>query len=135
MIEKEHQQNVVHFANLWNLAFADGKFDHEEYLLLEFFVRKLKITPEERRMIFDNPEKYVIRPVESFSKRLEYIFDFFKIIYANNKLDENEYKLVSNYVIALGFNKTNTNKIVNKTIELFERDLSLPNYEKYIFGN
>ncbi|WP_027395072.1 hypothetical protein [Aquimarina latercula] len=133
MEKKEHQENLIHFASLVNLAFVDNEFDSEEYLVLESLAQKLNISKEERTNILESPESFAIKPIDSFSKRLEFIFNFFNIIYADHKIAEQEYELVKNYISGLGFNEENTQKILKKSIRIFERKFSLAEYEKLIF--
>ncbi|GAA4272014.1 hypothetical protein U6A24_10930 [Aquimarina gracilis] len=138
---KERKQNLTQFASLVNLAFIDDEFNKEEYELLEKLGDKLGITKDERLMVLDNPDAFTIEQIESYNKRLEFIFDFFKMIYADNKLDRAEYELVLKYIQAIGFNIINTKTILNRSIELFEKndrvflkgDMSLTEYKNLIF--
>lgn len=141
--KNEHTQNVVHFASLIHLAFADNEFRIEEYELLEKYALKLGITEDESQMILDNPSAFSVAPIAEFKTRLEFVYDFFKIIYADDRLNEAEYKLAKDYIQALGFNAVESKIILSRSIELFEKndgafvdeEVSLAEYERLVFGD
>lgn len=132
---EEHRNNVVHFASLVNLACTDGIPTVQEAKILERFAKKLSVSEGEVEDVWDNSEKYLIVPIKSRTQRLKYIFEFFLIIYANNVVDEEEYQVVHNYIMNLGFDSVETDKIVNKTIAFFERSINVKDYENMVFGN
>lgn len=125
----ERANNINHFGSLVNLAFADGEFTTEEFEVLSNFAEKLNLTKEERNMVLDAPEIFSLRNIEPLSKRISYIYDFFKMIYADHRLDETEYHLVIKYVEQLGFNHVKAKAIVNNSVELFEDDITEADYE------
>ena len=126
---KERINNLNHYGSLVNLAFVDGEFVAEEYDLLQGFAKKLGITADEQKMILDNPENFSAETIDDFSKRMGYVYDFFKIIYADHRLDETEYQLVMMYVQKLGFNNVQAKTIINRSIEIYEKDISEEDFE------
>lgn len=125
----QRRNNINHFGCLVNLAFVDGEFTTEEFEVLSGFAEKLNLTKEERNMVLDTPEQFTLQSIEPLSIRMSYIYDFFKMIYADHRLDETEYHLVIKYVQQLGFNHVNAKMLVNKSVELFEDDISEADYE------
>lgn len=128
----ERKNNINHFGSLVNLAFVDGEFTAEEFDFLSNFAEKLNLTQAERNMILDTPELFTLRSIESFSKRVAFIYDFFKMIYADHRLDEAEYHLVIKYVEQLGFNHVDAKKLVNRSVELFETDITEEDYKDLV---
>jgi len=123
------QNNINHFGSLVNLAFIDGEFPVEEYELLKSFATKLGITEDEQKMILDSPENFSVQPINTFNERLGYVYDFFKMVYADHRLDETEYHLVMNYVQKLGFNNVQAKAIINRSIEIYKNDLTEEDFE------
>lgn len=130
----EHNDNFVHFASLVYLAYVDGEPSPEEMEILAGFSTKLGVNEQEVEQIVSNPEKYRVRPMKSRTERLHYIFDLFRIIYADYKLNIDEYDFVRAYIKTLGFNSLETQKIMNKTIAFFENAIDIEDYENMIFG-
>lgn len=126
---KEHTNNINHFGCLINLAFVDSEFDGEEYFILESIAQKLGLSNQERKMVLDAPENFKLGVIDSMEMRIAFMYDFFKMIFADGRLDEAEYHLVTNYIKALGFDFLTTKKIINRSIELFEKDISFENYK------
>lgn len=128
----EHRNNVAHFASIINLAKADGSINTEEQLVIKRFSEKLGITEDEYKMILKNPDQYPISPNNSFEVRLELLFDLFKIVYADNRIDSKEKALILKYAIGLGFATTKADEIIEKSIILFEGKLDFEQYRRLI---
>ncbi len=125
----EHRNNVAHFSALVSLARADGDFNENEINLINQFAKKLDITDIEYKEIFKDTSKYPIQSQYSSDKRLEILLDFFKIIYSDHSIDEQENKLIMKYAIGIGFNEENAKSIINKTIKIFNGDFDLETYK------
>lgn len=130
----EHRRNVVHFAQLVNLAKSDGQLELDESIILERLAQKLDISWKEYDRILENSTDQMVEPLDSLDKKYEYIYDFFKIIFADNRLDEEEYGLVLKYIYALGFKNSETTEIIKRTVAIFEEGISLRVYKRLILG-
>ena len=124
----EHRNNVAHFASIINLARADGDINREEQSVIKRFSQKLGLTEEEYKMILKNPEQYPISPNNSFEVRLELLFDLFKIVYADNRIEPTEKALIHKYAIGLGFATEKAHEIIEKSILIFEGKLDFEQY-------
>lgn len=121
-----------HFGGLVNLAFVDGEFASEEYDFLESLATRLSLTKDERDMILEAPENFTVEIINPISERYTYIYDFFRLIYADNRLDENEYSLVLKYVQKLGFNLLDAKRIVNNSVEVFEKNITMSDFNSFL---
>ncbi|MGB5666347.1 MAG: TerB family tellurite resistance protein [Maribacter sp.] len=130
----EHRRHVVHFAQLVNLAKSDGQLELDESIILERLAQKLDIPWKEYDRILENSTDQMVEPLDSLDKKYEYIYDFFKIIFADNRLDEEEYGLVLKYIYALGFKNSETTEIIKRTVAIFEEGISLRVYKRLILG-
>ena len=128
----EQRNNLAHFASIINLAKVDGTINAEEQAVIQRFSQKLGISKDEYKMIIKNPEQHPILPNNSFEIRLELLFDLFKIIYADNRIEPKEKSLIHKYAIGLGFNSVKAEEIIEKSILIFEGKLDFEQYSSLI---
>ena len=126
--------NLNHFANLVNLAATDGKITDLEKGLLKRFARKLNITEHDYAKVISNPAKYPVEGISSREKRLEHLFDLFKIIYVDGVMDDAEAVLLKRYAIGLGFDETTAGEVLNKSMVLFSGAFSFETYLNFMDG-
>lgn len=125
----EHLRNINHFASIVNLASVDGKINERERVLLERFARKLDISEQEYKMVIKRPAEFPINSYNSAEKRLERLHDLFKIIFADNEIDNEEETLIKRYAIGLGFSSENAEKIIKRSIQIFSGQLNFEDYQ------
>ncbi|SKB48465.1 Tellurite resistance protein TerB [Salegentibacter holothuriorum] len=125
----EHLRNINHFASIVNLASVDGEINEKERVLLERFARKLDISEQEYNMVIKNPQEFPISAYNSVEKRLERLHDLFKIIFADNEIDQEEQTLIKRYAIGLGFSNENAEKIIKRSIQIFSGQLNFEDYQ------
>jgi len=128
----KHKKNLGHFASMVTLASADGAVNENELALLKRLARKLDVDNSEFEEILETPNRYPINPPNNKFERLERIYDLFKIVYADNIMDENEEKLVNKYAIGLGFNSNDAERIILKSKEVFGGKIAYEDYESII---
>lgn len=126
----KHRRHVGHFAAIVTLASSNGTISEGEQKLIERFARKLNINDDEYKEIIANPSGYPINPPNSRGKRLERIYDLFKIIYADHRMDDQECKLINRYAIGLGFDEEDAGEIIKKSEKIFGGQIP---YEDYLY--
>ena len=124
----EHRNNVAHFAAIVGLALVDGELNEGEDTLVNRFAKKLDITDEEYKLIIENPLKYPLVGYSKYDDRLEHLYDLFKIIYADHKVDKSELNLILKYAIGLGFSINNAQSIIDKSIKIFDEGVDFEYY-------
>ena len=124
----EHSRNLGHFASIVSLAAVDGELNPQEVALLQRFAKKLDVNEEEYASILKNPSQYPINPPNSADKRLERMLDLFKIIFADNEIDDEERALVERYAIGLGYTEDLATKLIKRSIQIFNGGLDLEDY-------
>src|SRR5690554_49960 len=124
----EHTRNLSHFAAIANLASVNGKIGSEEEKLLRQFAQKLDIDEPEYEKILKNPTIYPISPPNSAEKRLERMHDLFKIIFADNVMDDHERFLVEKYAIGLGYTVDQARELIHKSVRIYTGGLSFEDY-------
>ena len=124
----EHKRNLGHFASIASIAAVDGALNDAEEKLLNRFARKLNITEAEYAEILKNPTKYPINPPNSADKRLERMLDLFKMIFADQEIDDEERVLLERYAIGLGYTEDLAGKLIKRSVEIFNGGLDLEDY-------
>jgi uncharacterized tellurite resistance protein B-like protein len=115
----EHSRNLGHFASIVSLAAVDGDINPSEEAQLRKFAAKLNIEEGEYEKVMQNPTSFPIEPSNSMDRRLERLYDLFKIIYSDHQLDEGEEELVKRYAIGLGFSEEAADKVIKRSIAIF----------------
>jgi len=124
----EHRKNVAHFAAMATLAASDGKISDEEKTMLDRFARKLEISDSEYREVMKPQNTYPIEPPVDSEKRLERLYDLFKIIFVDHMIDDEEMTLLRKYAIGLGFSDDSANKVIARSVAIFSGKVDFEDY-------
>ncbi|TDS18976.1 tellurite resistance protein TerB [Maribacter caenipelagi] len=124
----EHRRNVAHFAALATLASIDGEISTEEKKLLDRFATKLDITESEYEEVFKKENKYPIDSTPDSEKRLERLYDLFRIVYSDHEIDDEERLLIKKYAIGLGFTGEKADAIIERSIAIFGGRIDFDDY-------
>ncbi|RRQ49674.1 TerB family tellurite resistance protein [Maribacter algicola] len=124
----EHRRNLAHFAALATLASVDGEVSTEEKELLDRFATKLDITRAEYDEVLKKENKYPIEAPLDSEKRLERLYDLFRIVYSDHEMDPEEKTLVKKYAIGLGFSGDKADKVIERSVEIFGGKLDFEDY-------
>ncbi len=124
----EQRRNLAHFAALATLAAVDGKVNPEEKAILDRFANKLNITPAEYKEVMKRENKYPVEAPFELEKRYERLFDFFRLIYSDHAIDEEEMVLVRKYAIGLGFSATKAESVIARSIAIFNGRVDFEDY-------
>lgn len=123
-----HRRNLAHFAALVKMAEIDGSLAVEETELLKRFARKLDVTEAEYEAILKNPKDYPIQANNSADERLERMLEFFKMIFSDHVIDDDERVLIEKYAVGMGYPHDKAIKLINRSIEIFNGGLDLEDY-------
>ncbi len=124
----EKRRHLAHFAALASLAAVDGEINPEEKKVLDRFAVKFDISGEEYKEVMKKENKYPIEAPYESEKRLERLYDLFKIIYADHDIDKDEYRLIKRYALALGYSPAKAEKIIRRSIILFRGKFDFEDY-------
>ncbi|WP_339713493.1 TerB family tellurite resistance protein [uncultured Kriegella sp.] len=124
----EHRRNLAHFAAIATLASTDGSINEQEQALLDQFARKLDITEAEYKEVMDPSKKFPIDPPVNSEKRLERLYDLFKIIFADHHIDDDEMALLRKYATGLGFSGESAEKIIKRSVQVFSGRIDFDDY-------
>ncbi|CAM3454234.1 TerB family tellurite resistance protein [Zobellia roscoffensis] len=124
----EHRRNLAHFAAIATLASIDGEISSEEKSMLDRFAAKFDITESEYKEVLKKENKYPIDPPHTSEKRLERIYDLFRIIFSDHFIDDEEMVLLKKYAIGLGFSGEQADKIIEKSVAIFSGRIDFEDY-------
>ena len=124
----EHRRNLAHFAALASLAAIDGEVTPEEKRLLDRFASKLDITTSEYEVVMKKENKYPIDPPNTSERRLERLYDLFRMIFSDHLIDDDEMVMLKKYAIGLGFSSEQANTIIEKSVAIFSGRIDFDDY-------
>lgn len=128
----EQRRNLAHFAALASLAAVDGEVNPLEKAILDRFANKLNITEAEYREVMKKENKYPIEAPFEMEKRYERLFDFFRLIYSDHGIDQEEIALVRKYAIGVGFNASRADEVIARSISIFSGKIDFEDYRYLI---
>ncbi|WP_103072138.1 TerB family tellurite resistance protein [Aquimarina sediminis] len=126
------KNNIAQFAAIANIACTGGQSNEEEKRLLNKFAYKLNISEKHFTEVLRNPSNYPINPPSSKEGRLQYLYDLFRMIFADNVIDEKEMKLIHKYAIGLGCSSEKAKKVITKSIKIFGGKIAFEDYQYLI---
>ena len=124
----EHRRNLAHFAALATLASIDGEISTEEKVLLDRFASKLDITKSEYDEVLRKENKYPIDTIHDSEKRLERLYDLFRIVYSDHEIDDEEMILLKRYAIGMGFTGEKADKVIERSVAIFGGKIDFEDY-------
>ncbi len=124
----EKRKNLAHFAAIASLAAVDGEINPKEQKVIDRFAIKLDISGAEYKEVMKKENKYPIEAPYESEERLERLYDLFNIIYADHDIDEDEYRMIKKYALALGYSPVKAEKIIRRSIILFRGKFDFEDY-------
>ncbi|NPA43971.1 MAG: TerB family tellurite resistance protein [Chlorobi bacterium] len=85
-----------HFLRLFQMAMTDDEFSPEEWKMLYQFGEERGISADELDKILLNPTGDLTIP-ETVEKRIEYLYDLSRMIWADGKVTEDERRTLEKY--------------------------------------
>lgn len=96
-----------HFINLYYIALSDTQVDTTELELLFNFGQERGIEKEEIEKLLLHPDKVRFSiPTDTF-KKVEYLYDFARMIWADGKVDDYEELALKKFCSKFGFEQSN----------------------------
>jgi uncharacterized tellurite resistance protein B-like protein len=127
----ESRKNLAHFAAMASLASVDGEINPAEKKILDRFAEKLGITAAEYKEVMKKENKYPVESTFDQEERLERLYDFFRIVFADNDIEGEQIPLVEKYAVAIGFPSGKAGHLVQKSVDIFRGRIPFEDY-KYL---
>lgn len=128
----DQKHNINHFAGVVTLAMADGTISEGEEKLLKRIANKLHILEEKYKDILENYSEYPITTPHNYDDRIELLFDYARMIFADGSATGEEAKVLRKICVGLNFPTDNVDKVADEAIHLVLNDENLEDFTKAI---
>jgi uncharacterized tellurite resistance protein B-like protein len=124
-----------HFLNLYSMALADSEFDEKEIEVLYKIGSDRGIPKADIDAIILNPATVKFTLPETLGKKIEYLYDYSKMILADGKVEEYELKTLEKFCLKFDFQKENVQSIVDLLIEAARNNLTTSDLINFVTQN
>ena len=114
-----------HFLRLYQMAFTDDDFDKLELKMLYHFATERGVSEVQLQDVLLNPSFENIEVPDSLDKKIDYLNDLAKMIWADGKVHQDERDLLTKYCRIFGFLEVNLEGLVDFLLECAQDDLSV----------
>ncbi|HKJ06288.1 MAG TPA: hypothetical protein VJ970_02355 [Flavobacteriaceae bacterium] len=128
----DQKHNVNHFASIVKLAMADGNITSKEKEFLKKTAKHLHIVEEKATSILENYKDFPFVTPHGYDDRIELLYDYTKMIYADDNVDKKEASVLCKICIGLGFPTDNAEKVADEAIHLVMNNNNLDEFTKAI---
>ncbi len=108
-----------HFLRLYQMAFADDLFDQLELKMLYDFARIRGIEKEQLNYLLLNPSHVQAIP-DTLDEKIEYLYDLAQMIWADNKVTQDEKITLQKYCKKFGFLDQNIEELTDYLLKQAE---------------
>lgn len=112
-----------HFLRLYQMALSDDQFDVLELQMLYHFADERGIPKEELDKLFQNPVNTEFIIPEELTTRIEYLYDFTRIIWADGKITDDELNMLKKYCRKFNFLDENITDLSNYLIDCVQKNI------------
>lgn len=112
-----------HFLRLYQMALSDDQFDVLELQMLYHFADERGIPKEELDKLFLNPVNTEFVVPEDLITRIEYLYDFTRIIWADGKITDDELNMLKKYCRKFNFLDENITDLSNYLIDCVQKNI------------
>lgn len=111
-----------HFLRLYQMAFSDDNFDVLEMQMLYKFAEERGVSKEQLDNVLLNPSHHSAIP-ESIEEKIEYLYDLALMIWADNKVTEDERNTLKKYGVKFGFMQDNIEELSQFLLDYAKNNL------------
>ncbi|WP_406844209.1 hypothetical protein [Flavobacterium soyae] len=112
-----------HFLRLYQMALSDDQFDVLELQMLYHFADERGIPKEELDKLFLNPVNTEFIVPESLTTKIEYLYDLTRIIWADEKITDDELNMLRKYCRKFDFIEENINDLSDYLIDCVQKNI------------
>lgn len=131
-LKGQQKHNLNHFASIVKMAMADGVITEGEEKLLKRVARKLHILEDKVEEVLKNYKDYSITTPQNYDERIELLYDYTKMIYADDSVSAKEASVLRKICIALNFPLDNVEKVADEAIHLVLNEEDLETFTEAI---
>lgn len=105
------------------MALSDDQFNVLELQMLYHFADERGIPKEELDKLFQNPVNTEFVVPEELTTRIEYLYDFTRIIWADGKITDDELNMLKKYCRKFNFLDENITDLSNYLIDCVQKNI------------
>ncbi len=121
-----------HIVNLYILALSDGDFAKEELDVILKIAEDKGFSKTEFEQIIANPTAVAFHLPETFMDKIKLLFDFVKVILADNVIEEEEVVSFMSFCRKFEFGKEESKELFDWLVELGKQDISTDKLENEV---
>jgi len=115
-ISKVTSELKAHFLRLYQIALSDDEFDPLEWKMLYHFAEERNIPKAELDKLLLSPTEKITIP-DTLEKRIEYLYDFAQMIWADGKITEDERNMLIKYCKKFEFEEENLQELADYLLD------------------
>lgn len=112
-----------HFLRLYQMALSDDQFNVLELQMLYHFADERGIPKEELDKLFFNPVNTDFIVPETLTTKIEYLYDLARIIWADEKVTDDELNMLRKYCKKFDFMEENINDLSDYLIDCVQKNI------------
>jgi len=113
-----------HFLRMYQMALTDDNFNALELQMLYYFADERGIPKEELEKLFLNPVSQEINLPEDLNTRIEYLYDLTRIIWADEKITDDEMNTLKKYCRKFQFLDENIDDLADYLVECVQKGVA-----------
>ncbi|WP_454059278.1 hypothetical protein [Elizabethkingia ursingii] len=106
-----------HFLRLYQMAICDDNFSKLELKMLYRFAEERGVTAKNLDEILLNPVDTKNALPQTLEDKIDYLYDLVLMIWADDRVDDNERSALEKYIKLFGFIEENVSAIANYLLE------------------
>jgi len=107
----------AHFLRLYQMAICDDNFSKLELKMLYKFAEERGVTPKDLDELLLNPIDTKNTLPELIEEKIDYLYDLTVMIWADEKIDDDERSALEKYIKLFGFVEANITEIADYFLE------------------
>src|SRR5690606_10482204 len=107
-----------HFLNLYMLALSDNNFDEKELETILQIGEEKGISQNDFEQIIINPTSVEIQYPSDFIDKIKLLYDFTRVIWADNKVEKDEKDSFLKFCNKFGFEKQESDELFEWLLDL-----------------
>jgi len=124
-----------HFLNLYHMALSDAEVDTTELAMLYKIGEEKGVSKNEIDDVVVRPDTIKFTSPESVLEKIESLYDFARIAWADGKIDENEERVLCMFCSKFGFENENVPIIVKFLLDEAQKGTSKEDVFKIVSEN
>lgn len=124
-----------HFLNLYHMAISDAQIDTSELEMLYKIGEEKGVSRNEIDEVVIRPDTIKFSSPTSVIEKIESLYDFARIAWADGQIDENEERVMTMFCIKFGFEKENVPTIVKFLLDEAQKETSKEEIFKIVNEN